>query len=52
MESKMQCYCVYANYYGGEPEFYQAYWTRREAEIGAACARNDGMEAIIRVEEE
>ena len=52
MEDKKLIYCVYANLYGCKPEFYMAYETRREAEIGAACARNDGLEAVIRVEEE
>lgn len=45
-------YVVYANLYGCKPEFYMAYETRRDAEIGAACTRNDGMDAFIRVEEE
>ena len=45
-------YVVYANLHGCKPEFYMAYETRRDAEIGAACARNDGMDAFIRVEEE
>lgn len=45
-------YVVYAGFYGCKPEFYMAYETRRAAEIGAACARNDGLDAFIRVEEE
>ena len=49
---KKQIYVVYANLHGCKPEFYMAYETKRAAEIGAACARNDGMDAFIRVEEE
>lgn len=45
-------YVVYTSLHGSKPEFYMAYETRRDAEIGAACARNDGMDAFIRVEEE
>lgn len=45
-------YVVYANLHGCEPEFYMAYETRRAAEIGAACARNDGLDAFVREEEE
>lgn len=45
-------YVVYANLYGCKPEFYMAYETKREAEIGAACARNDGLDAFVRKEEE
>jgi hypothetical protein len=45
-------YVVYANYYGCTPKFWWAYETEREAQIGAACARNKGMDAFIRFEEE
>lgn len=45
-------YVVYANLYGCKPEFYMAYETLRAAEIGAACARNDGLEAFVRIESE
>lgn len=51
MEEKM-IYIVYASLHGCKPEFYMAYETKRAAEIGAACARNDGMDAFIVKEEE
>ena len=48
----MKVYVVYANYYGCKPEFWWAYDNERAAQIGAACARNEGMDAFVTVEEE
>lgn len=48
----MKVYVVYANYYGCEPTEWNVYDNERAAQIGAACARNEGMDAFVREEEE
>ena len=45
-------FVVYANYYGCEPKEWWVYETLRAAEIGASMARNEGMDAFIKEEEE
>lgn len=45
-------YVVYASYAGCNPSEWQVYDNMRSAEIGAACARNEGMDAFIEIEEE
>lgn len=45
-------YVVYANYEGCVPTEWMVYDNLRSAEIGAACARNKGMDAFVKVEEE
>jgi len=45
-------FVVYASYEGCEPEEWNVYETRWQAEIGMFCARNEGKYAFIKEEEE